>query len=121
MVELLGLVECLFRVGHGLHHMTTVREAGLQVMAQQRFIFYDQQFHNALPGTHQHLPRHDSAPRWLTQRRRIHLFRLIRRKPFATCRLKSVVRRQIRLGTAGQIHRALLAAATAQFGAGITT
>jgi hypothetical protein len=28
--------------------VTAVRQAGLQVMAQQRFIFDDQQFHNAL-------------------------------------------------------------------------
>jgi hypothetical protein len=30
--------------------MAAIRQAGLQVMAQQRFIFDDQQFHNALPG-----------------------------------------------------------------------
>ncbi|MNF42651.1 hypothetical protein D3C84_237090 [compost metagenome] len=48
-VELSGLVQRLFGIGHGLDHVATFRQAGLQVMAQQRFIFDDQQFHNTLP------------------------------------------------------------------------
>ena len=36
VVELLGLVQRLLGVGHGLDHVAAVRQAGLQVMAQQR-------------------------------------------------------------------------------------
>ncbi len=50
MVELPGLIQRLLGVGHGLDHVAAIRQAGLQVMTQQRFIFDDQQFHNALLG-----------------------------------------------------------------------
>ncbi|MNI66207.1 hypothetical protein D3C76_755800 [compost metagenome] len=50
VVELLGLIQRIDGVGHGLDHMAAVRQAGLQVMTQQRFILDNQQFHVALPG-----------------------------------------------------------------------
>ena len=48
MVELAGLVQRLFGVGHGFDHVAAVGQAGKQVMAQQRLIFHHQQFHKAL-------------------------------------------------------------------------
>jgi len=50
MVELLGLVQRLFGIGHRFDHMATFCQTGLQVMAQQRLIFNHQQFHRALPS-----------------------------------------------------------------------
>ncbi|CCD12700.1 unnamed protein product, partial [Trypanosoma congolense IL3000] len=48
MVELAGLVQGFFGIGHGFDHMPAVGQAGKQVMTQQRLIFHHQQFHKVL-------------------------------------------------------------------------
>ncbi|MNN54477.1 hypothetical protein D3C81_1692950 [compost metagenome] len=53
MVELLGLVERFFGIGHRLDNMAAFGQAAVQVMTQQRLVFNDQQFHFILQALSQ--------------------------------------------------------------------
>ncbi|MNJ79777.1 hypothetical protein D3C77_779040 [compost metagenome] len=49
MVVLRSAIERFLGVGHSVYHVALLAQAGVEMVAQQRLVFHNQQFHGLFP------------------------------------------------------------------------